>query len=145
VSLSKRRQRGQVLALVAVLLPAMVLGVGAIVDTALVFKGRREALAIADAAAQYGAAQINQQAARSNPTQPAVIAVSTAESEARQYVLQHEPSAGVSVRATPRQIEVNVTLQVSTIIWHLPGQSGVTVHAAADAQPFAGVATGQAP
>ena len=34
MSASKRRQRGQVLALVAVLLPAMVLGVGAIVDTA---------------------------------------------------------------------------------------------------------------
>jgi len=140
-----RRQRGQVMALVAVLLPAIVLGVGLIVDTALVFKTHREAIALADDAAQYGAAQIDQAAKRANPSQPAPIDVSVAEAMARQYVLLHRPDAIVYATATRRQIEVSVSLQVSTIIWHLPGRSTVTIQAQMDAQPFTGVATGQAP
>lgn len=141
----RRRQRAQVLPLLAVLLPAVVLGLGLLVDTALVFKARREALALADSAAQFGAAQIDEVAKRADPAQPAPIDVPVAELAARQYVLQHLPGAVVSTRATPQQIRVSVTVQAVTIIWHLPGQSAVPIQAQADAQPFTGVATGQAP
>jgi len=142
---ARRRERGQVLTLLAVLLPAVVLGLGLLVDTALVFKARREALALADSAAELGAAQIDQAARRADPAHPAPIDVRVAELAARQYVLQHLPSAVVSTTATPQQIRVNVTVQAVTIIWHLPGQSAVPIQAQADAQPFTGVATGQAP
>jgi len=141
----RRRQRGQVLPLFAVLLPAVVLGLGLLVDTALVFKARREALALADSAAQFGAAQIDEAAKRADPANPAPILVPVAEFAARQYVLQHQPQAVVNVTATPQQIRVNVTVRAVTIIWHLPGQSAVPIQAQADAQPFTGVATGQAP
>jgi len=143
--MARRRQRGQVLTLLAVLLPAVVLGLGLLVDTALVFKARREALALADSAAQLGAAQIDEAARRADPAHPAPIDVRVAELAARQYVLQHLPSAVVSTTVTPQLIRVNVTVQAVTIIWHLPGQSAVPIQAQADAQPFTGVATGRAP
>jgi len=143
--MTRRRQLGQVLPLLAVLLPAVVLGLGLLVDTALVFKARREALALADSAAEFGAAQIDEAAKRADPAHPARIDVTVAEMAARQYVLQHLPSAIVSTTATRQQIRVNVTVQAVTIIWHLPGQSAVPIQAQADAQPFTGVATGQAP
>jgi len=141
----RERQRAQVLALLAVLLPAVVLGLGLLVDTALVFKARREALALADSAAQFGAAQIDAAAKRADPTHPAPIDVPVAEFAARQYAFQHQPGAVVNVTATRQQIRVNVTLQATTIIWHLPGKGAVPIQAHADAQPFTGVATGQAP
>ncbi len=139
------RQRAQVLPLLAVLLPAVVLGLGLLVDTALVFKARREALALADSAAQLGAAQIDDAAKRADPAHPAPIDASAAEFAARQYVLKHQPRAVVNATATPQLIRVSVTLQAPTIIWHLPGQGAVPIQAQADAQPFTGVATGQAP
>ena len=141
----RRRQRVQVLPFLAVLLPAVVLGLGLLVDTALVFKARREALALADAAAQFGAAQIDESAKRADPARPAPLDSSLAEFEARQYVLAHQPGAAVNATATPQRISVSVTLQAPTIIWHLPGQGAVPIQAQADAQPFTGVATGQAP
>ncbi len=141
----RHRQRGQVLALVAVLLPAIVLGLAFVVDTALVFKARREALALADAAAQYGAAQIDQAAKRADPGAPAPIDVPIAESMARDYVLFHRPDAIVQATATRQAVDVNITLQAHTIIWHLPGQSTVAITAQGNAQPFTGVTTGQAP
>ena len=143
--MTRHRQRGQVLALLAVLLPAIVLGLGLIVDTALVFKAHREALALADAAAQYGAAQIDMAAKRADPVAPAPIDVALAEAKAREYVLMHRPDAAVQVTASRQQIEVSITLQVPTLIWHLPGRSNVTIQAQQDAQHFTGVATGQAP
>jgi len=143
--MTRRRQRAQVLTLLAVLLPAVVLGLGLLVDTGLVFKARREALALADSAAQLGAAQIDEAAKRADPAHPARINVPVAEVAARQYVLQHVPGAVVNTTATPQQISVNITVQAVTIIWHLPGQSAVPIQAQADAQPFTGVATGQAP
>jgi len=139
------RQRAQILPLLAVLLPAIVVGLGLIVDTALVFKARREALALADAAAQYGAAQIDAGAKRADPAHPAPIFVPRAEVAARQYVRLQQPSAVVIATATPRRITVSVTVEAPTIIWHLPGQSAVPIQAQADAQPFTGVGTGQAP
>jgi uncharacterized membrane protein len=139
------RQRGQVLALVAVFLPAIIAGLALVVDTALVFKARREALALADAAAQYGAAQIDQAAKRANPTAPAPLDVPKAESMARDYVLIHRPDALVQTSATRQRVEVDVTLQAPTIIWHLPSESNVAIQAHGNAQPFTGVATGQAP
>jgi hypothetical protein len=143
--ISRRRQHGQVLALMAVLLPAIVLGLGLVVDTALVFKARREALALADGAAQHGAAQIDESAKRADVAAPSPIDVAVAESKARQYVLLQRQGAIVDTVATPREIRVTVTLQVPTIVWHLPGQSNVAIQASANAQPFTGVVTGQAP
>jgi hypothetical protein len=141
-----RRQRGQVMALFAVvLLPAIVLGLGLVVDTALVFKARREALALADAAAEFGAAQVDQESKRANPESPAPINIPLAESKAQQYVFQHRPGAVVTARATRQRVHVSVVLQATTLMWHLPGQSTVPIQAAADAQPFTGVATGRAP
>jgi Flp pilus assembly protein TadG len=141
----KSRQRGQVLALIAVLLPALVLGLGLIVDTAVVFQARRQALALADAAADYGAAQIDQAASRANPSQPAPIDPAKAQTGAQQYVLEHQPGAVVSVTATRQVVVVSVTLQAPTLLWHLPGQSTVAIQATGRSQPFSGVETGQAP
>jgi hypothetical protein len=120
-------------------------GAALVVDTALVFKARREGLALADAAAQYGAAQIDQTAKRANPTAPAPLDGRKAESMARDYVLIHRPDAVVQTSATRGTIEVDVTLQAPTVIWHLPGKSTVAIQAHGNAQPFTGVATGQAP
>ena len=139
------RLRGQVLALVAVLLPAIIVGAALVVDTALVFKARREGLALADAAAQYGAAQIDTTAKRANPTAPAPLDGPKAESMARDYVLLHRPDAVVQTSATRQTVEVDVTLQAPTVIWHVPGRSAVTIDAKGTAQPFTGVEGGQAP
>jgi Flp pilus assembly protein TadG len=141
----KCRQRGQVLALIAVLLPAVVLGLGLIVDTALVFQARRQALALADAAADYGAAQIDQAASRANPSAPAQIDPVKAQTEAQRYVLEHQPRATVRVSTTRQLVVVSVTLQAPTVMWHLPGQSTVAIQATGRSQPFSGVETGQAP
>jgi hypothetical protein len=131
--------------MVAVLLPAIVAGLALVVDTALVFQARREALGLADAAAQYGAAQIDQAAKRSEPRDPAPVNVSRAAAMTRNYVLLHRPDASVQTTVTRQEVEVDVTLQASTIIWHMPGASTVAVHASGAAKPFTGVATGQAP
>jgi uncharacterized membrane protein len=142
----RRRQPGQVVALfAAVLLPAIVLGLGLVVDTALVFKARREALALADAAAEYGAAHVDHESKRAHPELPAPIDIMLAESKAQQYVVQHRPSAVVTATATTQRVHVSVVVQATTLIWHLPGESTVAIQAVADAQPFTGVATGQAP
>jgi hypothetical protein len=141
----RHRQRGQAMALVAVLLPAVVVGLGLVVDTALVFRAHRDALALADAAAQYGAAQIDQVARRAHPGEPAPINVPAAESMARDYVLFHRPDAIVQASATRQIVNVNISIETPTILWHLPGHNTVRIQAQGNAQPFTGVATGQAP
>jgi hypothetical protein len=141
----KVRQRGQVLALIAVLLPAIVLGVGLIVDTAVVFQARRQAVALADGAADYGAAQIDQTASRANPSAPAQIDAAKAQTRAQEYVLRHQAGATVSVTATRQVVVVTVMLQAPTLMWHLPGQSTVVIQATGRSQPFSGVESGQAP
>ena len=141
----KLRQPGQVMPLIAVLLPAIVMGLGLIVDTAVVFQARRQALALADAAADYGAAQIDQAASRGNPSAPAPIDPVRAQSQAQQYVLEHQPGEAVTVTATRQLVVVTVTFQAPTLLWHLPGQSTVAIQATGRSQPFSGVESGQAP
>ncbi len=63
----------------------------------------------------------------------------------QQYVLEHQPGAGVTVSATRQVVVVSVTLQAPTLMWHLPGQSTVAIQATGRSQPFSGVESGQAP
>jgi hypothetical protein len=122
----------------AVLLVVLVLGL--IADSMLLFAAHRRATLLAESAARAGASHLDRQAAHDDPSGPPQLDVITAQGIARAYVLRQQPDAAVDTRADPATIVVTVHLQVPPTILHPPGQPSVEVIADGIAHPFIGLA-----
>jgi len=117
-----------------------ILCVGLIEDGMLLFAAHRRAELLAESAARAGASQLDQVAARTDPSAPPRIDVAAAEQIARTYVLEQQPDAAVDASADAETIVVTVALPVPPTILHPPGQPTVDVRADGTAHPFVGQA-----
>jgi len=119
----------------------LVIGTLALIeDGMLLFAAHRRAELLAESAARAGASQIDQTAAREDPTSPPRIDVAAAEQTARMYVVQQQSDAAVDAVADPATILVTVRLRVPPTILHPPGQPSVEISADGTAHPFVGQA-----
>ena len=119
----------------------LVIGTLALIeDGMLLFAAHRRAELLAESAARAGASQIDQNAARDDPTAPPRIDVAAAEQTARMYVVQQQSDAAVDAVADPATILVTVRLRVPPTILHPPGQPSVEISADGTAHPFVGQA-----
>jgi hypothetical protein len=109
-------------------------------DGMLLFAAHRRAELLAESAARAGSSQIDQTAARDDPTAPPRIDVAAAEQTARTYVLQQQSDAAVDATADPATIVVTVRLHMPPTILHPPGQPSVEISADGTAHPFVGQA-----
>jgi uncharacterized membrane protein len=123
-------QRGQVLAWVAVFLPALLVVLGLVIDGGLAFTARRDLQDVADAAAQAGAMQLDPAMyattgqVRLNPIQ--------ARAAAAEYLSAH-PEVSPTVIAGPTWIQVTVRQSWPTVFLKLFGVQEVTMTATATA------------
>jgi uncharacterized membrane protein len=123
-------QRGQVLAWVAVFLPALLVVLGLVIDGGLAFAARRDLQDVADAAAQAGAMQLD----------PAVYATTgqvqldpiQARAAAGDYLSAH-PGVSPAVVAGPTWVQVTVRESWPTVFLRLFGVQQVTMAATATA------------
>jgi hypothetical protein len=121
----------------------VILCLALIEDGMLLFAAHRRAELLAESAARAGAGQIDQVAARNDPTAPPQLDVAAAEQTARAYVSQQQPDAAVDASADLEKIVVTVALPVPPTILHPPGQPTIDVSADGTAHPFVGQATAE--
>ena len=121
----------------------LILCLALIEDGMLLFAAHRRAELLAESAARAGATQLDQVAARRDPTTPPRIDIALAEQTARMYVLQQQPNATVDASADPETIVVTVALSVPPTILHPPGQPTIDVSADGTAHPFVGQASAE--
>jgi len=121
----------------------VILCLALIEDGMLLFAAHRRAELLAESAARAGASQLDQVAARGNPSAPPRIDTAAAEQTARTYVLEQQPDAAVDANANPETIVVSVALPVPPTILHSPGQPTIDVSADGTAHPFVGQATAE--
>ncbi len=118
----------------------VILCLALIEDGMLLFAAHRRAELLAESAARAGASQLDQVAARGNPSAPPRIDTAAAEQTARTYVLEQQPDAAVDANANPETIVVTVALPVPPTILHPPGQPTIQMKADGTAHPFVGQA-----
>jgi Flp pilus assembly protein TadG len=126
-------ERGSVLITGLLLTLALLMVLGAAVDTGHAFIVRRDLSALADNAALAGAQQLDQQAIHQgqlalDPQQAQAAALST---------MSGEPGVQVQADATPADVHVQVRRRFPTILLRLVGLADLTVSAQADAAPRA--------
>ena len=121
----------------------VILCLALIEDGMLLFAAHRRAELLAESAARAGASQLDQVAARGNPSAPPRIDTAAAEQTARTYVLEQQPDAAVDANANPETIVVTVALPVPPTILHPPGQPTVLISADGTAHPFVGQASAE--
>jgi len=123
-------QRGQVIAWVAVFLPALLVVLGLVVDGGLAFTARRDLQDVADAAAQAGAMQIDQAAYAATGTLQ--LDPSQAGVAAGDYLSTH-PGVSPAVAVGPTWVQVTVRESWPTVFLRLFGVREVTMAASATA------------
>lgn len=135
-------QRGQVLALMAVLMIGIVAAVGLAVDAGLVFSARRKLQGVADAAATAGAQQIDVNVYRQSNGQVVQLDPSTAYSAAVARVQASPLVRSYTVRVTTGRVEVTVRgpARLAFLPAVLPIARSVQVGASAWALPRYGIA-----
>jgi Flp pilus assembly protein TadG len=128
-----RGERGSVSLLVVVMVPALLMAAGLVLDGGRQLQARREASAAAASAAR-AAAQMSDQEAYGPGLDPALAA---RRAQVHLTALGHVGTVDV----TPAAVTVTVTATVDNLI--LPGSR--TVSSASTSAPLDGVTTGQAP
>lgn len=128
-------------AFVAVLLPALLVLAGLAIDGGQVLVERREAQALADAAARAGAAELDEVAARNDPTGPPTIDPGAATTAATMYIVAVQPAATITVtEVDATHISVRVTSPpVQVTLLQLAGVGTVRVQASGRAEPRTGI------
>jgi len=137
----RSRARAQAMPWFMAAVLVVILCLALIEDGMLLFAAHRRAELLAESAARAGASQLDQVAARGDPTAPPQLDVAAAEQTARVYVLQQQPDATVDASAYRETIVVTVALPVPPTILHPPGQPTIDVSADGTAHPFVGQAT----
>ena len=136
------RQRGQVLAWVAVMLPFFLAVVGLAIDGGLVFAGKREAQNAADAAARAGAMQVNIAAyRRTNGTWVELDPVQAGDVAWTYLTASGWGDANVS--ASVQSVTVTTRRNVPLGFLRLIGISSAPVSATARAAPYFGITEGR--
>ena len=130
-------------AFVAVLLPALLVLGGLAMDGGQLFVERRQVQALADAAARAGAAELDEVAARTQPTAPAMLEPDRAAKAAADFVAEVQPAAAIVVtEVDPGHIRVQVTSPPVklTLLQLVPGlQTTIRVQASGQAEPQTGI------
>ena len=135
-----RREEGQALVMVAVMMVGLVSVVGLVSDGGLVFAQRRDLQNAADAAAAAAAMRIDEDVYRA--TGDVVLDQRLARETAVRY-LDAEDGVSYEISTSPESVEVSVSRQASTSFLGLIGIDDVDVNARASAEPRYGVdATG---
>jgi hypothetical protein len=135
----RARERAQGTIWFALVVMALVLMIGVLVDGGLLFATYRRAALLADSAAGAGAGVLDPAALRADPSGPPRLDPARARTVAAAYVTRHQPDAIPSIEATPDRIVVRVTLSVPVIIVHAFGQDVRQVVAQSDAYPVSGL------
>jgi len=129
-------------AFIAVLLPALLVLAGLAIDGGQVLVVRRETQALADGAARAGAAEIDEAAARIDPSVPIVLDPAQAAAAATAYIAEVAPTAQIVVtQVDPTHIAVRVTsapvhITLLQLAWVGPT---VRVQASGTAEPRTGI------
>ena len=131
-----RREEGQALVMVAVMLVGLVSVVGLVSDGGLVFAQRRDLQNAADAAAAAGAMQINETVYRATGE---VVLDEPLAREAAALYLEAEGGLDYVVSVLPDRVEVSVSRQAATGFLRVIGIDGIEVSASASAEPRYGV------
>jgi len=131
-----RREEGQALVMVAVMMVGLVSVVGLVSDGGLVFAQRRDLQNAADAAAAAAAMQIDEEAYRA--TGDVVLDERWARETAARY-LDAEDGVSYEISTSSDAVEVSVSRQASTSFLGLIGIDDVGVSARASAEPRYGV------
>ncbi|MCL4230931.1 MAG: hypothetical protein KJ053_05080 [Dehalococcoidia bacterium] len=131
-----RREDGQALVMVAVMMVGLVSVVGLVSDGGLVFAQRRDLQNAADAAAAAAAMQIDEDAYRA--TGDVVLDERWAHETAARY-LAAEDGVSYEILTSPDSVEVSVSQQASTSFLGLIGIDDMGVSARASAEPRYGV------
>lgn len=131
-----RREEGQALVMVAVMMVGLVSVVGLVSDGGLVFAQRRDLQNAADAAAAAAAMQINEDVYRA--TGDVVLDERWARETAARY-LDAEDGVSYEIATSANSVEVSVSRQASTSFLGLIGVESVDVSARASAGPRYGV------
>jgi len=129
-------------AFIAVLLPALLVLAGLAIDGGQVLVVRRETQALADGAARAGAAEIDEAAARIDPSVPIVLDPAPAAAAATAYIAEVAPTAQIVVtQVDPTHIAVRVTsapVHISLLQLARVGPT-VRVQASGTAEPRTGI------
>lgn len=131
-----RREDGQALVMVAVMMVGLVSVVGLVSDGGLVFAQRRDLQNTADAAAAAAAMQIDEDVYRA--TGDVVLDERWARETAARY-LDAEDGVSYEIATSANSVEVSVSRQASTSFLGLIGIDDVEVSARASAEPRYGV------
>ena len=131
-----RREEGQALVMVAVMMVGLVSVVGLVSDGGLVFAQRRDLQNAADAAAAAAAMQIDEEAYRT--TGDVVLDERWARETAARY-LDAEDGVSYEITTSTDSVEISVSRQASTSFLGLIGIDDVDVSARASAEPRYGV------
>jgi Flp pilus assembly protein TadG len=134
-------ERGQALALTAVLLPLFFSVIGLAIDGGAVFAARRELQNTADAAARAGAMQLDVAAYRQSSGSAVVLDAPRARQAAAAYLSTREGIVG-TVEADSRRVVVDVTREVPLGFLRLAGIERARISATAPAEIRYGVERG---
>lgn len=134
----RRRQSGQILPLLAILLVVLVTVTGLALDGGQALVARREAQAVADAAARSGAEQLDERSVRAGDTPP-LLDPTAAYSAAATYVAVQRPGMLATIVANTRQVDVHVSVTIPLTFMRLVGLNGATIEANGTAEPRTGV------
>lgn len=134
-------ERGQALALTAVLLPLFFSVIGLAIDGGAMFAARRELQNTADAAARAGAMQLDLAAYRQSSGSAVVLDVPRARQAAAVYLSTRKEIVG-TVQADSRRVVVDVTRDVPLGFLRLAGIERARISATAPAELRYGVERG---
>jgi Flp pilus assembly protein TadG len=127
------RERGSILPFTAVVVACLLAGAGLGVDGGRILAARREASTLAAEAARRASQELTWRALAAGA---AAIDPERAEAAAQAFVRQAGGRA--TVRATPQQVSVTVTVTASTVLLGAFGVGPKTVTATRSAAPFTG-------
>jgi Flp pilus assembly protein TadG len=135
---SRRRQSGQILPLLAIMLAVLVVVTGLALDGGQALVARREVQGIADAAARLGAQQLDEQSARAGDTPP-LLDPAAAYAAAARYVAVQRPGMLATIATDTRQVDVHISVTIPLTFMRLAGLSSATIEAHGTAEPRTGI------
>lgn len=131
-------ERGQVAALVAVMLFGLIVLVGLVIDAGLLFASRRDLQGLADGAARAGAMAVDELALR-NGESGVRLDPDMARLQAREYLSSAGFAGSSDIKPGPDGTEVTLEMQRRTLIMAIVGIREVTVRASSTASPRYGI------
>ena len=130
--------------LFVLLLPFMFGLLGLTLDGGQMLVTQRQIQGVAEGAARAGAEQLDQNAARDNPTAPAPLDPNLAWTAAADYIAAQPPGLSATINANPAQVSVEVTSGTVPVMFvrAIGYTSPIHVRAIAMAEPRTGIVSG---